>query len=146
MDAYKDYEISCKKIKNVNQVLLTDFKTWLMSMGLASKTIEKHISNINFFINEYLLYEDAIEAIDGVHHVSMFLGDWFIRKATWASPSSIKSNAASIKKFYDFMVAKNLVKQEDLDSLAKTIKEEMPTWLSMMKSYDQKLFEMDDDY
>jgi len=115
-------------------------------MGLATKTIEKHISNVDCFINDYLLYEDAIEAIDGVHHVSMYFEYWIIKKSAWASPNSIKSGAASIKKFYAFMVGKNLVKQEDLDSLAKTIKDEMPTWLSMMKSYDQNIFEMDDDY
>ena len=44
-------------------------------------------------MNEYLLYEDATEAKDGVDDVGMFIGYWFIRKAMWASESSIKGNA-----------------------------------------------------
>ena len=47
-------------------------------------------------MNEYLLYyEEPIKAQDGISDVSMFLGDWFIRKAMWASKAHIKSNAAS---------------------------------------------------
>lgn len=146
MDAYKKYEQDCKKIKKDNEGLLTDFETWLISFGLAPKTIAQHISNINFFINEYLLHEDAIESIEGVHQVSMYLGYWFIEKTMWASPGSIRSNAASIKKFYAFMLAKGLVTQQALDILVLTIKKDMPTWLAQMKRYDQEVFEMDDDY
>lgn len=146
MDAYKKYEKNCKKIREANEGLLTDFETWLISFGLAPKTIVQHISNIDFFINDYLLYEDAIEAFEGVHKVSMYLGYWFISKAMWASASSIRSNAASIKKFYAFMLAKGLVDPQALDILAQTIKEDMPTWLAQMKRHDQDALEMDDDY
>ena len=34
----------------------------------------------------------------------MFLGFWFIRKAMWASQSSIKGNATSLKKLYTFNI------------------------------------------
>jgi site-specific recombinase XerD len=146
MDAYKKYEKNCKKIREANEGLLTDFETWLISFGLAPKTIVQHISNVDFFINDYLLYEDAIEAFEGVHKVSMYLGYWFIRKAMWASASSIRSNAASIKKFYAFMLAKGLVDPQALDILAQTFKEDMPTWLAQMKRHDQDALEMDDDY
>jgi hypothetical protein len=146
MDAYKKYEKNCKKIRETNEGLLTDFETWLISFGLAPKTIVQHISNVDFFINDYLLYEDAIEAFEGVHKVSMYLGYWFIRKAMWASASSIRSNAASIKKFYAFMLAKGLVDPQALDILAQTFKEDMPTWLAQMKRHDQDALEMDDDY
>jgi len=52
----------------------------------------------------------------------MFLGYWFIKKAMWASQASIKSNAASLKKFYAFLLEKGLVEQEDLIELEETIK------------------------
>ncbi len=32
----------------------------------------------------------------------LFLGYWFIKKAMWSSPVQIKSNAASLKKFFTF--------------------------------------------
>jgi intergrase/recombinase len=133
---YEQYEIECKKIRESNEKLLEDFENWLRKSNLADKTIRKHAENIDFYINEYLLYEDAIEPQNGVLSVSMFLGYWFIRKAMWASKASIKSNAASLKKFYTYLSERGLVDKEDLDSLKETIKEEMPEWLATLDRYD----------
>ena len=102
MGDYEKYEEDSKKIRKVNERLLNEFETWLKSFGLSEKTINNHVSNIDFYINEYLLYEDATEARNGADAVGMFLGYWFIRKAMWASKSSIKGNATSLKKFYIF--------------------------------------------
>jgi len=68
----------------------------------------------------------------------MFLGYWFIRKVMWASQTSIKSNAASLKKFYFFLLEKGLIKKEDLNELEETIKDEMPEWLAKIKQYDDQ--------
>lgn len=136
MSSYKKYEQDCKRIRSVNSELIEDFKTWLITKKLSPKTVEKHLSNVDFYINEFLLYEDAIEAKNGVGSVSMFLGYWFIRKAIWASQSSIKENASSLKKFYQYMFEKGFIEQQDLDELKLTIKEEMPEWLATVRRYD----------
>ena len=133
---YERYEIECERIREANGKLLADFAIWLQQSGLSSKTIAKHTENIDFYINEFLLYEDAEGAQEGVHRIGMFLGYWFIRKAMWSSASSIKSNAASLKKFYTFLHERGLVSQDDLDSLKETIKEEMPEWLATLARYD----------
>ena len=135
MDDYKQYEIECEKIRESNKKLLEDFANWLRKSNLADTTIRRHVENIDFYINEYLLYEDAIEPQAGVFSVSMFLGYWFIRKAMWASKTSIKSNAASLKKFYTYLTERGLVDKE-LVSLKETIKEEMPEWLATLDRYD----------
>jgi hypothetical protein len=108
MDDYEKYESKCKKIRKANKALL----------------------------NEFEIYEDAIEAKDGAHAISMFLGYWFIKKAMWASQSSIKSNATSLKKFYTFMHEKCLIGEEALIDLKETIKNDMPEWLATLKRYD----------
>jgi site-specific recombinase XerD len=136
LDDYEQYEIECERIRESNGKLLADFEDWLRESNLADQTISRHVENIDFYINEYLLYEDAVEPQDGVSDVSMFLGYWFIRKAMWASASSIKSNAASLKKFYTFLHARGAVSQDDLDSLKETIKEEMPEWLATLARYN----------
>jgi site-specific recombinase XerD len=141
MDDYQKYEADCKAIKKVNKVLLNEFEGWLKTFALADKTISDHLSNIDFFINEYLLYEDARKATEGVYEVSMFLGYWFIKKAMWASPSSIRRNAASLKKFYTFMAEEGLVDEEALVELKQTIKEEMPEWLAAVRRFDEPEFE-----
>lgn len=136
MDDYEKYEEDCKTIRKANERLLNDFEAWLKASGLSGKTINNHVSNIDFYINEFLLYEDAIEAKDGVGAVDTFLGYWFIKKAMWASQSSIRSNATSLKKFYTFIHEKGLIDKEDLSDLKETIKEEMPEWLATLGRYD----------
>jgi len=136
MDDYEKYEDDCKITRETNKLLLNDFEVRLKSSGLSKNTIDTHISNIDFYVNEYLLYEDATEAKDGVNAVDMFLGYWFIKKAMWASKSSIKNNATSLNKFYTFMYEKSLIDKDDLSDLKETIKENMPEWLATLERYD----------
>ena len=135
MDDYEKYEQDCEKTREENELLLEQFEFWLKKSGLSDKTIKNHSSNINFYINEYLLCEDVIKPEKGVYAVSMFLGYWFIRKAMWASPSSIKSNATSLKKFYSFMFEKKLIDADALDDLKETIKEEMSEWIDKVNRF-----------
>lgn len=136
MDDYAQYEAACEKIRKANNKLLNDFGTWLKASKLKEKTIKRHIDNADFYINEFLLYEDAVEAKDGALEIGMYLGYWFIKKAMWSSPAQIKSNAASLKKFYTFLFEKKLIKKEDLVDLKTTIKEGMPEWIATMDRYD----------
>lgn len=136
MKSYEQYEKECKRIRKENDNLLNDFKKWLIDKKLSKKTIDKHVSNANFYINEFLLYEDAIEAADGVSSMGMFLGYWFIRKAMWSSKAAITENAASLKKFYEFMLEKKKISKESFEYLKETIKEDMPDWIATMGRYD----------
>ncbi len=136
MDSYEQYEQDCAKIRKDNEVLLDDFSKWLADKGLSQKTIANHCYNIDFYINEFLLYEEAIDAAEGIYEIDLFLGFWFIKKAMWASKSSIKSNATSIKKFYEFMLEKGYIDEEDYIELKEEIKNNMQEWLDTMDRYD----------
>ena len=116
---------------------MTEFSQWLKDKGLAAKTIDNHVTNVEFYINEFLCHDDALDVKQGCYQVSQFLGDWFIRKTTWASCGNIKSNAASIKKFYAFLLEKGVIRQEDFDELRETIKDEMPDWLEIMRQDEE---------
>ncbi len=135
-DEYEQYERACIKIREDNGKLLAAFEQWLTQKGLAKKTVRQHVENVDFYVNTYLLNEDAVPAKDGAGSVSGFLGYWFIRKAMWASPSSIRQSAASLKKFYTFMCERGDIDADDLEELKETIKEEMPEWLATMGRYD----------
>jgi site-specific recombinase XerD len=140
-DDYEAYERDCETIRAENSALLEEFTAWLKASGLAPKTINKHLQNIEFYVNDFLLHEDATPAADGAGHVGMFLGYWFIRKAMWASQSSLKENAASLKKFYRFMQERGDIDQEDLDDLNEQIKEGLPDWLATLQRYDDPSIE-----
>ena len=136
MKPYEQYEKECKKIRKENEALLSAFEIWLSSTNLARKTIDRHISNVDFYINEFLLYEDSIKAADGMDEIGMFLGYWFIKKAMWANKAAIKKNAASLKKFYQYLFEDGKITKDMLQKMKERIKEDMPEWLATMERYD----------
>ncbi len=133
---YEKYEKESKRIREENKKLISDFGDWLAAKNLSSKTIKNHTTNVDFYVNEFLLYEDAVEAKEGTDEIGMFLGYWFIKKAMWSNKAAIKENAASLKKFYQFMYEHDQISEEEFSALKESIKEEMPEWLATMGRYD----------
>lgn len=136
MKTYEQYEKECKEIRKENEALLSVFEIWLSSKNLTEETIDRHRSNVDFYINEFLLYEDSIKAADGISEIGLFLGYWFIKKAMWANKAAIKQNAASLKKFYQFLNEDGKISKEALQGMKDEIKEDMPEWLATMERYD----------
>lgn len=135
---YVKYEKTCAKIRGENEKLLAQFEDWLGASGLSPKVVQSHRNNIDFYVNEYLLYEDAVPAAKGITDVNMYLSYWFIKKASWASAAGIRSSAASLKKFYTFMQEQGHVSQADLQDLKDTLKENLPDYLATVKRYDDE--------
>ena len=138
---YKLYEQKVKEINNKNDNHLKNFSKWLEHQKLSHKTINNHVNNVDFYINDYLCYYKPQDFKEGCNNIDGFLGDWFIRKAMWASPAHIKSNAASIKKFYSFMLEESKISKENYDYLCKTIKEYMSEWIEKMEEYDNMVYD-----
>lgn len=129
--------MNIKQIKTQNKKLLKEFENILIKQLLTKKTIEKHLDNIDFFINDYLLYyDDLFEAKDGIWSVDDFLGNWFITKAMWASKDTINSNITSIKKFYTLLKDINEVSEEEFKDLLLTIKQNKKNWIENLEEYD----------
>ena len=63
---FEKYEKDCKSIRKSNEKLLKKFNDYLVTKGLSQKTIKEHVSNIDFYINEYLLYYDANLPQEGI--------------------------------------------------------------------------------
>ena len=99
------YDARVRAIRVYNQPLLEEFRSWLEQSGLVKKTVKAHVYNIGFF-TEYLVYYEPLKKLDEADSgdVRMFLANWFPRKAMWASITSVKSNIASFKKFFRWLV------------------------------------------
>jgi len=138
---YEIYEKEVEKIIKENEVYLEKFAKWLEEKGLSPKTIRNHVGNVDFYINDFLCYYEPQNYIAGCHNIHGFLGDWFIRKALWSSQAYVKSTAASIKKFYSFMLEEGKVSTEDYQELCEDIKELMPEWLESMQRFDNLAYE-----
>ncbi len=125
---YDDYEKLCKEQEEINGKLLKIFEEELIQSGLSNKTIDRHVSNVDFYINDYLLFTRTYPMEEGVVHIDDFLGYFFIRKCMWSTPATIKSTAASIKKFYNCMLTHDKITAEDYEHLCMTIKQGMEHW------------------
>ena len=137
-DAMRDYDAECERIREKNAEYLALFERALKQQGLADNAIHRHVGNVDFFLNDYLLYDDANEMESGCSDVGGFLGDFFIRKCTWSSPTAIKENAASIKAFYQCMRDNDLISESSYEELAQTIEEDMDEWQAACSAFDGK--------
>ncbi len=127
--SYKDFEKEAEEIRAENKVLLHGFGEWISVSGLKEKTVRKHMQNVDFYINDYLLYDDCTCAKDGVSSLNVFFNWFFPRKAMWSSKASTKEITASLKKFYKYLTEQGIVDALDYQLLLSMIKEEMSEWL-----------------
>jgi len=86
-------------------------------------------NHLLFYINEYLLYEEAIPAKEGITSINGFFNWFFPRKAMWSSLTSTKETVASLKKFYKYLMEIGLVDEEDYRFLLSEVKHNMDEWL-----------------
>ena len=124
MNEANTYDARVRAIRVYNQPLLEDFRSWLEQSGLVEKTVKTHVDNINFFTN-YLVYYEPLKKLDEADSgdVRMFLADWFPRKAMWASITSVKSNIASFKKFFQWMGETGRVSPDTVVDVLTTLKD-----------------------
>ena len=142
MTKLDERENQLKENTKRNEDYLKMFEKSLEEKQLTAKTIRKHVSNIDFYLNDYLTYYDEIIKMkDGTQYTGSFLGDWFIRKAIWASKSSIKEMVSSLKKFYEYMSALGFVKISDYQEMCYEIKDNMDLYLENLEDYDNGTFD-----
>lgn len=49
-----DYEIKVEENRKRNEKYIKEFEAWLNEKGFVKKTIRKHLSNVELYINDYL--------------------------------------------------------------------------------------------
>ena len=126
----EEYQRLCKLQQDKNNEYLDIFERDLIESGLKQKTINKHLNNVGFYINSYLLKEEPLQMASGADFfcIDDFLGYFFIRKCMWSTPDTIKTTAASIKKFYKYMSKHGYISKDKYKDLCDTIKENMGIW------------------
>ena len=132
----ENIEKKIKENQTRNKKFIKEFEEWLKEKSLSDKTIKKHISNVDIFINDYLNYYDIETAEEGITSVYSFLNGWFIEKCMWSTPYTIKEEAASIKKFYAYMSEKGYVEKEDYKFLCEELKDNMDEILDTLEAFD----------
>lgn len=124
---YEEYEKECEIIRAENGDLIQIFKSELEKKGLSPKTIKAHVDNVDLYINDFLLREDAVHMESGLGHLDTFFY-FFVHKCMWSTPANVKTTAASLKKFYKCMLENGKIDKEDYQYFCETLKEGIPVW------------------
>lgn len=132
----EDFEKKIEENKKRNKKFIKEFEEYLKEKNLSAKTIKRHLSNVDLFINDYLNYYDIGTPEEGIVSVYSFLSGWFIEKCMWATVYTTKETAASIKKFYAYMSEKGYVKKEDYKELCEELKDSMDEILEYLDAFD----------
>lgn len=131
-----DYQELVEKQVNENNKLLLKFESHLLESKLSEKTIQKHMSNLDFFVNHFLLYEEIIYPENGIDHINYYFNAWFPRKAMWSSPVYVTGTCTVLKKFYDFLLSKGMISKNNVAELTRLIKLGKPEWVSHYETSD----------
>lgn len=133
---YEIYEKECEKIIKDNADYLDLFEAELNEKGLMDKTIRRHISNVDFYLNTFNIREDADTMQAGCYKLHEYFGYFFIRKCMWSTPATIKSTASSLKKFYSCMLKNEKIEKDDYKEVVDTIKNSMEEWIDTCADYN----------
>ena len=137
----ENYEKEINENLKRNTVFIKEFEKWLKSQKLTAKTIRNHLSNIDLYLNDYLSYYEVTKMEKGVSRAYTFFNDWFIRKCAFATMTSIKEIAASVKKFYKCMLENKHISNDDYDFLYRSITDNMDEFFDSLDEFDN----MDDE-
>jgi len=132
---FKEWEKQVENTKTHNEELLIEFQQWLESKSFKPKTVNSHIDNMRFFANEYLLRYEVIPIEKGSTEIGNYLGDYFIRKTSWASKYTIQENIAGFKKLYAFLCEYGHITNSDLEDMKELIKDEKSDWIDEVDQY-----------
>lgn len=135
-----DYLDFSEQNEDTNYEYLILFQEDLENAGLKDKTIYNHLSNASLFINDFLIYHTDATMEEGVTMLGDFLGDFFMRKCMWSTPATVKTTAASLKKFYKSMADHGKIEKKDYDYVCRDIKESMEYWQECCAEYNNPDF------
>ena len=128
----KDY----KKLTKENKKIVDLFKHWLKNQNLSNKTMNSHLFNVDLFINEYLIDYQFVNPVKGIAYINDFMEDFFVRKCMWSNASSMKTTAASLKKFYQCLADHGKISEKDLNFVKTLIKNNIDFWIETVEEYN----------
>lgn len=92
--------------------------------GLAPKTIKRHLQNVDFFLNTYLVFDESnpLTMEEGVTAIDDFLG-YFLEFKAFFTDSSKRSFVTSLRKFYKSMLAHGKITPEQYEDVTESLRD-----------------------
>jgi hypothetical protein len=111
-----------QKLSNPN--FLEEFKIYLTDhKKLSQKTVDKHVDNLDFYINIYLNNYNETSVLDSTGiDIEDFLGSFLIRKLISSTKSDVYSFIRSFKKFYRFLLDTRKITKDQYEDVYEAFK------------------------
>ena len=128
-----------------NAQLLTLFERWLHAHRLSTRTIDKHMRNIERFAIRYLFIEGgsidspcpADEAAPA--DVDEFLVDWLPYEVSGSPVAAVTSHIASLKKFYRCLRDSGEMSAEDTGDILAMLQEDRAYYLDLAHDLEEEM-------
>ena len=80
--------------RKINTKYIEGFVDELSKKGFVDKIIKRHYGNVDFYLNDFLLREDALTMENGCkdEYLSDFFEYFFICECMWSTPDTIRVN------------------------------------------------------
>lgn len=137
-ESEEKYGNICSEIIKNNKLLLTAFEDYLRNIAnLSEKVIRRHKNNVSFYIDSFLLNYGIVTPVSsGISEVSEFLGYWFPKKGS-DSPTVLKQNGASLKKFYIFLNEVGEISDQELTAIKTEIPIAIEGGIEYLDNFDE---------
>jgi len=113
----------------MNEYVISLFRGSLAKEEYTSKTIEKHINNVELYL-DFLAFNLEKDYKEGVHSdcLSQFFGYQLIYKCGFTA-NGMKEMSASLKKFYLYLLNNNEITSSNYEEMKSTLKDHLEDWI-----------------
>ena len=103
--------------------------------GFAPRTIKRHLQNMDFFLNTYLVFDEAcpLTMEEGVNAIDDFLG-YFLEEKTYFTDSTKRSFVTSLRKFYKSMAKHGKITPEQYDDVVESLHDGSAEYRELLKN------------
>ena len=105
-----------------------------------SKKMKTQIMNTYFSFKKILKMQLKTSTIIYLMQICSLVTFQVIRKCMWSTPSTVKTTATSLKKFYKSMAEHGKIEKKDYDYVCHDIKESMAYWQECCAEYNNPDF------
>ncbi len=136
-DIFSDEPDEYQELQKRNEDLIEAFLSKLESQGMSSSTVDRHYTNIYFFLIIFMFNHYGTSAEKGIRFIPEFMTDFFIRRAMWATEKTLNSMCATLNKFYQFLHERGEITKGDMAFAQSIIKYNRQDWVETLLSDDE---------
>jgi hypothetical protein len=132
-----EVEAACER----NVEIIDAFEAWLDGKGLSEKTVQRHLSNAQFFADEYMALQGgnagvprSAEQADRMD-VDDYASEWFLENVRWLSVTKAKASIAALKKLYVCLKESGRMETEKADEVLDLLKAERGRYIELAQEY-----------